>query len=674
MEPASASGPSKAKSGKRSKKTLGLFAVFSISAGAMISSGLFVLPGLAFEKAGPAVIVCYALALVFVLPVMFAKAELATAMPRSGGNYFFIERSLGSLAGTVAGLADWLSISLKTAFALVGLGALATVIFPGLASNPEAADFWIRVCACGAGILFTVINIVSTKSSGNLQVAMVIGLLAILVLYVGMTAPEVDTGRVFDDFAPKGFHSIFAVAGLVFISFGGLTKVAAVAGEVEQPTRNLPLGMFLAAAIVGALYILVVFTTVGGVAAERLAGSLTPLDLGAENVGTWLIWLVDGAAFLAFATTANAGILAASRAPMAMSRDGLMPEPLSRMSPRFDTPVHSVTITGLFIVAMLTFLSIEDVVKMASTMVLLMFILVNLALVTLRFSGLENYRPSYKSPLAPWPQIAASVVYAFLLFEMGTTTLLMTAGFILLALIWYAAYVRPRVDRQSALVYLVKRLVAPEVARPELEQELKHLALERDKVELDRFDHLVDRAAILDLEGPIGVDVMFEKVAKVLAERLGRDAKSIEAALRKREAESSTVVRPGVAIPHIILPGEKTFDLVLVRCKEGVKFSEVQAPNRKIFVLAGTEDERNLHLRCLMHIASIVEEPGFRDRWLAARGPEGLRDLMHLSKRRRDLPSGRMDGVGAAPEAPAEEAEEADAPSDDAGEDPAARA
>ena len=106
------------------KKELGLLHVFSIAAGAMISSGLFVLPGIAFAQAGPAILLSYVLAGLFMIPTMLSKAELATAMPKSGGSYFFIERSLGPLAGTLAGLGAWLSITLKATFALVGIGAL----------------------------------------------------------------------------------------------------------------------------------------------------------------------------------------------------------------------------------------------------------------------------------------------------------------------------------------------------------------------------------------------------------------------------------------------------------------------------------------------------------------------------------------------------------------------
>ncbi len=623
----------------RGAKPLGLLAVFAISAGAMISSGLFVLPGLAFAEAGPAVLVCYALALVLVVPVMFAKAELGTAMPRSGGSYFFIERGLGTLPGTVAGMAYWLSVSLKTSFALIGLGALGALLLPRLFPDVGAGtvDLAVKVVACAAGGLFTLLNLVSTKGSGRLQVLMVVGLLAILFGYVGLTAPEVQVERVIGDFNPGGWSAIFAVTGLVFVSFGGLTKVVAVAGEVARPTRNLPLGMFLAAAVVGFLYLTAVFVTIGAVEGEELAGSMTPLALGAAKVGSWLAWAVEAAAFLAFATTANAGILSASRAPMAMSQDGLLPAFLSRQS-RFGTPHHAVLVTGGFCVLSIVVLSVEDLVKMASATVLLMFILQNLSLAALRLSGLQNYRPTYRSPWAPWVQIAATVVYVLLLAQIGLKALLLTGGACLLAALWYVAYVRPRVDRQSALVYLVQRLVAPDIGRPELELELKHLAIARDRVPLDRFDRLVAQAEVLDLDGPLELRALLGRVAEVLGRRLGRPAEPIEQELVAREARSSTVVRPGVAIPHLVLEGEELFELVMVRCKEGARFSDLHAPNVVIFVLASSADQRNFHLRCLMHIAATVEEPGFRERWLAAQGATGLRDLMHLSGRRRDVP------------------------------------
>lgn len=102
------------------KKELNLLDVFCIASGAMISSGLFILPGLAHAQAGPAVVVSYLLAGLLAMTGVLSIAELATAMPKAGGDYFFITRGMGPAAGTVAGLLSWLSLSLKSSFALVG--------------------------------------------------------------------------------------------------------------------------------------------------------------------------------------------------------------------------------------------------------------------------------------------------------------------------------------------------------------------------------------------------------------------------------------------------------------------------------------------------------------------------------------------------------------------------
>ena len=204
-------------------RKLGFWDVFCIAAGAMISSGLFVLPGLAFAEAGPAMILSYALAALMVIPAVMSKAELASAMPRSGGSYFFIERSMGALPGTLAGLSNWLSISFKAAFALIGFGALSQLLLPGIPS------WTIKAIAIGFCVLFTGLNILSVKHSGRFQIVMVAVLLVILAVFVVLGIPNVKHASL-GNFMGKGFGAVFATAGMVFISFGGLTKVAAIAG------------------------------------------------------------------------------------------------------------------------------------------------------------------------------------------------------------------------------------------------------------------------------------------------------------------------------------------------------------------------------------------------------------------------------------------------------------
>ncbi|MHC4623325.1 MAG: amino acid permease, partial [Planctomycetota bacterium] len=112
----------------RLKKQLGLTDVFAVAAGAMISSGLFVLPYIAYQNAGPAVILSYLFASILIVPSTLSKAELATAMPKAGGTYFFVERSLGSFCGLFTGFANWFGLALKSAFAVVGMAVFVQVL------------------------------------------------------------------------------------------------------------------------------------------------------------------------------------------------------------------------------------------------------------------------------------------------------------------------------------------------------------------------------------------------------------------------------------------------------------------------------------------------------------------------------------------------------------------
>ena len=110
------------------KKSLGVRETFSIATGAMIGSGFFLLPGIAYAKAGPAVVVSYLLAAVLILPTLLSTADLATAMPRSGGTYFFVSRSIGAVAGSLDGIGAWVAMVAESAFALVARGYYLGVI------------------------------------------------------------------------------------------------------------------------------------------------------------------------------------------------------------------------------------------------------------------------------------------------------------------------------------------------------------------------------------------------------------------------------------------------------------------------------------------------------------------------------------------------------------------
>jgi amino acid transporter/mannitol/fructose-specific phosphotransferase system IIA component (Ntr-type) len=614
------------------KRELGLLDIFCLASGAMISSGLFVLPGIIFAKVGPAMIISYALAGLLMIPSLFAQAELATAMPRAGGTYFYIERSLGALPGTFAGLANWFSIALKSAFALVGIGAFVSLV------NPGFGELEMKLVAIVSCLLFSTANLVSVRMTGRAQVWMVLGLLALLAYFLFRGLTEMHHTH-FANFSPYGLGSIFSGAGMVFVSFGGLTKIASTAEETRKPGRNVPLGMFLALGIVSVIYVFVVFVVVGVTKADQLRGSLTPISLAASQfMGPYGAVVMAGAAMLAFVTTANAGILSASRSPMAMGRDGLLPEWFQRVNQRFHTPHNSILITSLFIIATIAFLSVEDLVKTASAMMLILFVLMNISVIIMRKSNIPNYRPTVRSPLFPWLQVAAVLAYGFLIFEMGKIPLAITAIFAVGTSIWYLVYISHRIERESAFVYMVKSLAPRDIQRTGLEEELKQIALERDEVVHDRFDKLIQHCYILDIDKQIKAKEMFQLAAKELSTKLELPEDELYEKFIDREKESSTIIKPGLAIPHVVIRGSGKFELMLIRSRKGIVFSELNPPVTTVFLLAGSQDERNFHLRALMAIAHICQEEGFEERWLSAPGTEQLRDIVLLSSRKREKP------------------------------------
>ncbi|MCK5197485.1 MAG: amino acid permease, partial [Spirochaetales bacterium] len=341
------------------KRTLGTLDIFSLASGAMISSGLFILPAVVYPTAGPGIIIAYLLAALLVVPALFAKTELATAMPKSGGAYFFVDRSMGPFFGTFAGFASWFSLSLKTAFAILGIGV---VLAPHFGNSTEM----VKIIATGFAIFFCIINIVSVKHTSRLQIALVIGLITILGTYILIGLGNIDVHN-YSPFLPEGGKSIFLVAGIIFVSFGGLTKIASVAEEIKDPGKTIPRGMFSAFIIVTILYILTVFVTVGILSPDQFAQTLTPLSKGAGvMVGSWGFIILEIAALMAFMTTGNGGLLAASRNPLAMARDNLLPNFISTINPKTNTPVVSIITTTLFMIICILLLDLEQLVKVAS--------------------------------------------------------------------------------------------------------------------------------------------------------------------------------------------------------------------------------------------------------------------------------------------------------------------
>ena len=602
----------------RLKRDLGLLEVFTIASGAMISSGLFILPGFAFAQAGPAVFLSYLLAGFVMLPTMLSMAELATAMPKAGGDYYYIDRSMGPIIGTISGFASWTSLNLKIAFSLLGIGIFASLIHPAI------DGIYVKLIAVLFCLVFMFINIKGVKHAGKSQNLIVIVLLALLAIYIGVGLFFSKPGN-FSPLAPEGRAAVVSTAGLVFVSYMGLTKVCSVAEEIRSPGRNIPLGMILAWLAVTLLYVLTTMVTIGVADHSELAGSNIPISLGASAfLGRVGMIVMAVAAILAFLSTANSGILSSSRYPFAMSRDHLLPPRFSGVS-KNGIPVLAVVVTSSIMIGAILLFDVARIAKFASALVLLLFCFINLSVIMMRESRIRCYRPKFRSPLYPLIQIGAILVNLALIVMMGYAAVGLVIIFILLGLVWYFLYSRGKIKREYGLLHVIERIMGIKQTSYMVDEELREILIERDHISESDFEEILRTCEIVDLYkflSPV-------RFAHLLAERIAYQSGEREARmfkyLLKKEADSDIMVHPGIAIIMIRLRGRRKFHLMMTRSKKGFIISKDMDPIHAFIVIAATPDRKSFYLHALMWLLQISDGKDFRRKWIDAKNTEELR-------------------------------------------------
>ena len=585
-------------------RSLGLRHVFVISTGAMLSSGLFLLPGLAAAEAGPSAVLAYAIAGLLAVPAMLAVAELSTAMPRAGGAYYFLERALGPAVGTVAGMATWLSLVLKDAFALVGMSAYLNIVF----------DIPAKPLAVALIAAFTIVNILGSRVSGALQMVLVAFVLTALAWFLGAGLTQLDGSGDMSPFLTDGVGGLMAVIGLVFVSYGGLTKVASAAEEIEDPSRNIPLGMSLSLLVSTTVYTLGMLVTVAVLPAVELHDDLAPIHSAAKVVmPTAGVVIVVIAALAAFSSATNAGILAAARYPLAMSRDHLISARFGRIS-RFRTPICGVVLTGAGMATVVVAFDVAVIAKLASAFVLLTLLLVNAAVLVLRAARISSYAPSFKAPLFPYLQLFAIAINAYLIIELGSLALLLTGASAVAGTVWYLIYGRTRATHAGAIYHVFERwgkLVDRGIDR-EISQAMQSHGLRAE----DEYPGLIARAAVLSV--PEGEDINFaaQRAAAVLGARMGIDTAAVT---ERFLATESLWIQPSdthpTATPVAFFDTDDDH-LVIVKAGRALRIPAAWGGRGErvnaLFFLAGCSDAPGRALRLAGELAAYLHADGAR--------------------------------------------------------------
>ncbi|MFQ5742648.1 MAG: amino acid permease [Acidobacteriota bacterium] len=456
-------------------RDLGLLQVTMIGVGAMIGAGIFVLTGIAAAEAGPALVLVFLLNGLVTTLTALSYAELGSCFPEAGGGYLWVKEALPQPSGFLSGWMSWFAHAVACSLYAIAFGAFATEIlhmaglsFEQLARLPlasaapeDAASKYMAVLVAG---LFTYINYRGAEETGIAETAVTVLKMIVIGLFLGFGlwaifagAEKAEWSRHFTPFLANGWTGVVTAMGLTFIAFEGYEIIAQCGEEVKDPKRNIPRSILLSLAIVVPVYMLVAFVALGAVRAESMPawqvlgikGELAMVEVAEQFMPYGkLIFLIGG--LFSTMSALNATIYSSARVSFAMGRDHNLPHILGRIHPKRRTPHWATVISGAFIIIMAVSLPIEDIASAADVMFLLLFLLVNLAVINLR-----RHRPELDrgftvplSPLLPLVAVVTNLVLAGFLFFYSPKGALVCGGYILAGVVIHYAYASGK-ERQA---------------------------------------------------------------------------------------------------------------------------------------------------------------------------------------------------------------------------------
>ena len=467
-------------------RNLGLFDITMIGVGAMIGAGIFVLTGIAAGTAGPALILAFAMNGVITVLTAMVYAELGSAIPEAGGGYLWVKEGLPGPNGFLAGWMSWFAHAVAGSLYGVGFGGFIYELLRILFLDPAAhhdehagvflsaplhlpfgielteADLVQKIFAVLIILLFLYINYRGTSETGAVgNIVTVLKVIIILIFIVsGLFVVFGEPARFdsFQPFAPRDIIGIVSAMGLTFIAFEGYEIIVQAGEEVRNPRKNIPRAVFLSLAIVVPIYMLVAFVIIGavdppeGTPIHHWLGELGEIGIARAAAqfmpfGTFLI-MVGG--LLSTMSALNATTFSSTRVSFAMGRDRALPDGFSSVSRKTRTPHVALGWSGVLILFVALTLPIEDVAASADIMFILLFLQVNLAVLTIRGKYGKNLKYGFLLPFFPiLPMIAIGMQFLLVLslFEVSIIAWVYAAIWIGGGFLIYFAYARPRQEK-----------------------------------------------------------------------------------------------------------------------------------------------------------------------------------------------------------------------------------
>lgn len=461
-------------------RDLGFLEAYTIGVGTMIGAGIFVLPGIVAENAGPAGMISFLIGGFVSLLTALSLSELATGMPKAGGSYYYVNRAMGGFFGSIVGWSMWGGLMFATAFYMLGFGQYLTFFY----GNIPVAGSALLMAALLVGI-----NYRGVKEVGAFQNIIVILLIGCILVFLSFGIFNIDW-NVFEPFNPNGWGAVAATAATVYVSFIGFEVIATSAEEIKNPGRNLPLSMIASVLTPTIFYVLVMLVSTGILPIGELAESYIPVaDVAREYLGPIGALMMVLGAVLATVSSANASILSAARVNFAMGRDKILSSWLNKIHSQYRTPFRAIIITGAVILGLIAFgVGLETLADVASFSFLVTYMLVHIAVIVMRRAHPEDYDPDFRIPDWAYPiiPIVGAISCLVIVTQMRPMVMVVGTGIILVGIAWYLFYAIKHAEKaslvgdaiaapQKATTYNQRYRIVIPVANPDTEKYLIQL-------------------------------------------------------------------------------------------------------------------------------------------------------------------------------------------------------
>ena len=449
----------------RLTRSLGWPHLIALGVGAIVGTGILTLTGVGAAKAGPAVILSFAIAGLICAAAALAYAEMATMIPASGSAYTYTYVVIGELLAWFVGWSLILEYSLVVSAVAVGWSGYASPLlqeamgFPawlthGPVMDGTLAEGTLRMAEVGINVpaIFIIaviagLLIYGVRESANLNAALVAVKVLALIVFVAVTLPYLDTAN-FEPFMPFGFSKsgepgaevgVMAAAAIIFFAFYGFDAIATAAEETKNPARDLSIGIVGSMLACVLIYMAVAGAAVGALSYTRFANSPEPLALILRELGQpWVARYLAASAVIALPTVILAFFYGQSRIFFVMARDGLLPPSLARVSGR-GSPVRITLFTAVIVALLAGAVPLADLAALANAGTLTAFIFVAVCMLIMRRRAPEAPR-TFRTPL-PWVVGAVAVLGClYLFYSLPVRTQIWFFGAHILGLILYFLY------------------------------------------------------------------------------------------------------------------------------------------------------------------------------------------------------------------------------------------